>query len=630
MSDFQEIVVGNEILEFPSDMSDADISKVIQNYISSGKAPAAASQDLPVPEEIYSTKGSGNRIGSATKYMTEDSRDLISAGEERLFSKYLGDLGFPESAKATVGLAGDVGIAGLGLLGTGVFGAASVAPELYGLFGASEGNKKRLARDLMGMFEGTLPGQAGPLRSLTGVSKALEPQAAIEAKAAQAAGIVPPLGSYNEGLATASKVISEIPIGTKRLAKEGERVAEEAVSTLEKIAPPVTKMQAGKNVMRGVNEWVDTTKNTADKLYKEVDKFIPGDTYLPALKTVDFIEDIVDTYNSAPNFFNQSGLKPITSILSDLKSGGVIDLAQWKVLRAFRSELGESISSNSGPLAQGIATGKRKQLYKALTEDLDAAAKASGDKAYTTYKRADKYYKARQKRIEDTLLDVSNIKDPEQAYRYITNIIKDGGAKESSRILNSIRKTLKDDEFQDISLGIISNLGRIDDGVFDPAKFLKEWRNISKTGKRLILSGTGKSNAMKEMNNLVMTLDRVNKSGAFEGGRSVGGAYRIRRVAGDVSDALTKILTLGGATAVVGAAIPGSAATVLTGIAMGTALSALSAKAMSSPKFLKALNSALANDLSPMSALARSSDAVSVEARMLLQALNKETSESEE
>jgi hypothetical protein len=630
MSDFQEVIVGNEILQFPNDMSDSDISKVIQNYISSGEAPAAASQDLPVPGETYDTKGRGNRIGSATKFMTKPFRELISSGEERIFSKYLGDLGFPESAKATVGLAGDVGIAGLGLLGTGVSGAASVVPELYGLFGAPENKKRQLSRDIMGMFEGTLPGQAGPSSSLFGVSKALQSQAGIEAKAAQAAGIVPPLSSYGEGLATTSKVISEIPIGTKRLAKEGERVAEEAAVALDKIAPPVSKMQVGKNVMSGVSEWLDTTKNTADKLYKEVDKFISGDTYLPALKTVDFIEDIVDTYNSAPNFFNQSGLKPITSILSDLKSGGTINLAQWKVLRAFRSELGESLSSNSGPLAQGIRVGKGRQLHKVLTADLDAAAKASGDKAYTAYKRADNYYKARQKRIEDTLLNVSNVKDPEQAYRYITSIIKDGGAKESSRVLNSIRKSLKGDDFQDVSLGIISNLGRVDDGVFDPAKFLKEWRNISQTGKRLILSGTGKSNAMQEMDNLVMTLDRIDKSGAFEGGRSVGGAYRVRRAAGDVSDALTRILTIGGTATVAGSALPGAASNIITGLVVGTSLGALSAKAMSSPKFLKALNSALANDLSPMNALARSSDAVSVEARMLLQALNKENLESQE
>ena len=626
-NDYQSIIVGNEKFLFPIDMPDNQIRVALNKHLSETK-PAVPSFEPPTPNDSQPYTSNINRPGTATKLMTEPFRELTSAGLNRGVTNLLADRNAPPLVQGTVGYAADTGLAGLGLLGTGVSGALSTIPEAFGFFGGSESNKKRIARDVMGMLEGTLPGQAGPLTSISQASKAIQPVKKAEALEAQASGIVPPIASYGEGTATLSKVVSEIPFGTKRLSDEPGRIAMEAEETLKRIAPPVSKEAAGRKIITGINSWMDSTKTKADELYKNVDQFISKDTYLPAFKTIDFLEDIVDTYNTAPNFFAQSGLKPITSILKDLKNGGTIDLQQWKVLRGFRSELGRSISSNSGPLSAGLTVGRQKQLYQALSEDLDAAAKAAGPKAYNAYKRADKYYNARQKRIENTLLNVSKLQDPEQAYSYISKVIKSGGPKESARIINSIRRSLPDDDFQDVSLGIISNLGRVENNVFDPAMFLKEWNKISETGKKLLVSGTGKSNAKRELDNLVSTLQRIDDAGVFEGGKGVGGAYRVRRAASDASQLMVRLLTFGTGGAALGG-VPG-AGSVALGLASGAALTALSAKAMSSPTFLKALNKMLVNDLAPMNALARSKDAASIEARMILKALADKPTEEQE
>lgn len=630
MPDYQQIIIGDEILEFPSDMSDQDISNILKNYVGKELTEQELIYDLPSPEDFLDApiRNDASVIGSATKLMTKPFRDLMTAGEQRIASRFLEEKGISSPLiRGTLGYAGDVGLTGLGILGTGLAGALSVPVELYGLLGGGEFEKKRLGRDIGAMLELPPGGMSGVLFGAP-VAKALKPQRTIEAIQAESAGITPPLAAYGTDLGTASRVVSEIPFVAGRLKGEGARATKEIEQSLGRIAPETSKMQAGRQVMRGTEEWLNTTRNKADDLYAQVDKYIPRDTYLPALKTVEFLEDISDVYKSYPAFFEASGLKPLTKILSDLKSGGVLNLTEWKVLRAFRSELGESLNTTSGPLAQGISVGQRKQLFKALTEDLDAAAKASGSQAYNAYKRADQYYKARQKRIEDSLLDVTQIKDPEQAYRYITNIIRSGGAKESARVINALKRSLSADQFQDVSTGIISSLGRLDDGSFDASKMLKDWNRLSDTGKRLVTSGVGKGNAKKELDDLISTVTRMEETGVFDIGRSSqGGAYRIRRGLSDVNSTLLSLLATGSAFGIAGAT--GSTQAAL-GIVGGLAATGLTAKAMSNPTFLKALNSALKNNMTPMVALARSKDFASMEARMLLSTLEKYEQNSKE
>ena len=634
MSSFIEVVVGSDVLEFPENTSEAEIRSAVESFLSSKSYQSG----LPSPNDLTPETGNPAVIGSATKYMTEPFRDLMSFSMERPATKALADIPIAgPTLSATAGRAADAGLLALGTLGTGFAGALSAPVEAYGLLASPTGGEKRqLARDVMGMVE-SMPvlgmGYAMGTRPNTMARLADEPEKRIAASEFRDLDIAPPVTVYGGIPQSASQALEEFPIIKQPIVEAKEALARRAGEVVQEVSPAASRQEGGEALLRGTQTFIKESGEEADKLYKKLDKLLPPESVVDTKNTLEYLEEAVAATKGLPAVESLVGeTKSYRALIKDLKgeksdlSEGALELVEdvfgsldglpnisdpqlkLKTLRKLRTKIGESLDDNSGPLAASLDRSSRKKLYGALSRDLEAAAEAAGPKASKAFKDANDFYNKRMERIENVFGSIVDIKDPEQAYRYISSVVKTGSAKESIRILDGLKKRLPEEDFDVVSRSIISRLGKKTDDldeVFDPKVFLDQWGKINPSAKRVLAASSGRRGVYEQLEKLNRALSKVSESEVVEAGTRL----RTRQMSQDAG----RILMLGAAY--------GAASNL-----PATILSALGAFAttrlMTDPRFLKAVNSMVANDFKPMRALSMSKDFGSTEARAILYSMN--------
>ena len=620
MSNFIEVLVGDTVLEFPSGTSESEMTSAIESFLS---ASSSYKSGLPSPQDLTPESSARPVIGSAASYMTKPFRELSSTAMERPVSKALADIPIAgPTLSATAGRVADVGLLGLGALGTGVAGALSLPVETYGLLSPSQPTS-------MG-YMATRPA------SLTRAARASDQK--ISAGEFRELGITPPITVKGGAPKAIAQTLEEFPVVGEDISAATARAEQQAGEALGGLVPKTSREEGGAALLRGTNTFIEETKEKAGKLYKKVDDLILPETPVDTANTLKYLEDAVASTKGLPAVEGLIGetktyralIKDLTGRKSDLDDtslemiedifGSLDSLPQindprvkFETLRKIRTAIGESINDNSGPLAQSLSKTSRKKLYAALSQDLEVAAKAAGTKASTAFKNANNYYNARMKRIETAFEKVVEIKDPEQAYRYISDVIKTGGAKESIRIIKALEKSLPEEDFASVTNSIISRLGRKTDDVdevFDAKTFLDGWVKINSSAKKIFASSAGGSKVYGELEKLARVASKLSDADSMEAGRRL----RTRQVASDLGRRTTSSFT-GGAAAVAAYNFPAQAAIAAVSVFA-------TAKLMGNATFLKAVNSIAEKDIGPMRALAMSRDFGSTEARAILHSMN--------
>lgn len=641
MSNSIEVLVGDTVLEFPSGTSESEMTSAIESFLS---ASSSYKSGLPSPQDLTPESSAGPVIGSATSYMTKPFRELSSTAMERPVSKALADIPIAgPTLSATAGRVADVGLLGLGALGTGVAGALSLPVETYGLLSPTQptsGEKRQLARDVMGMMESMSPVGMGYMAarpaSLTRAVRA--PEQKISAGEFRELGITPPITVKGGAPKAIAQTLEEFPVVGEDISAATARAEQQAGEALGRLVPKTSREEGGAALLRGTNTFIEETKEKAGKLYKKVDDLILPETPVDTANTLKYLEDAVASTKGLPAVEGLIGetktyralIKDLTGRKSDLDDtslemiedifGSLDSLPQindprvkFETLRKIRTAIGESINDNSGPLAQSLSKTSRKKLYAALSQDLEVAAKAAGTEASTAFKNANNYYNARMKRIETAFEKVVEIKDPEQAYRYISDVIKTGGAKESIRIIKALEKSLPEEDFASVTNSIISRLGRKTDDVdevFDAKTFLDGWVKMNSSAKKIFASSAGGPKVYGELEKLARAASKLSDAESMEAGRRL----RTRQVASDLGRRTTNSFA-GGAAAVAAYNFPAQAAIAAVSVFA-------TAKLMGNATFLKAVNSIAEKDIGPMRALAMSRDFGSTEARAILHSMN--------
>ena len=641
MSNFIEVLVGDTVLEFPSGMSESEMTSAIESFLS---ASSSYKSGLPSPQDLTPESSARPVIGSAASYMTKPFRELSSTAMERPVSKALADIPIAgPTLSATAGRVADVGLLGLGALGTGVAGALSLPIETYGLLSPTQptsGEKRRLARDVMGMMESMSPVGMGYMatRPASLTRSVSAPEKRISAGEFRELGITPPITVKGGAPKAIAQTLEEFPVVGEDISAATARAEQQAGKALGGLVPKTSREEGGAALLRGTNTFIEETKEEAGKLYKKVDDLILPETPVDTANTLKYLEDAVASTEGLPAVEGLIGetktyralIKDLTGRKSDLDDtslemiedifGSLDSLPQindprvkFETLRKIRTAIGESINDNSGPLAQSLSKTSRKKLYAALSQDLEVAAKAAGTKASTAFKNANNYYNARMKRIETAFEKVVEIKDPEQAYRYISDVIKTGGAKESIRIVKALEKSLPEEDFASVTNSIISRLGRKTDDVdevFDAKTFLDGWVKMNSSAKKIFASSAGGPKVYAELEKLARAASKLSDAESMEAGRRL----RTRQVASDLGRRTTSSFT-GGAAAVAVYNFPVQAAIAAISVFA-------TAKLMGNATFLKAVNSIAEKDIGPMRALAMSRDFGSTEARAILHSMN--------
>jgi hypothetical protein len=333
-------------------------------------------------------------------------------------------------------------------------------------------------------------------------------------------------GTPSVGQATESRMnraveslLAKTPGAAGRMAAKGEAEAAGLGTKVDEMATSLAgrtgAAPAGRQIKGGLEQFVDDFKVSSSKLYDALDKHIAPDTQTPVANTLAKVAELTKPIKGAPEISaviqtpkletvgtalaKDAAAKPPQPILSALlgPDGKPIvtgqTLAQpggipYQALKELRSAVGAKISNPS--LADDIPTGQWKQLYGALSKDMAAAARAAGPKAEAAFVRANNFYAAGLKRIEDVLQPIVKKGDPEDIFQAAIS-----GTREGASTISGVMKSLPPESRRVVAATMMRRLGIATPGkqnelgeVFSGETFLTNWNRISPEAKRVLFA----------------------------------------------------------------------------------------------------------------------------------------------
>lgn len=291
--------------------------------------------------------------------------------------------------------------------------------------------------------------------------------------------------------------------------------SERAVGKVADTFGPATSFPGmGEAAQRGVKGWKARFDTVASKAYDAI-PIKPG-TAATLGSTVAALEALTSKITSNPKLAAMLSDSKLTGYLDALKgkaktaSTGVLDASgevitkqvteggnlSWNDLKQLRSRIGEEIGEQR--FGEGTLKSDLRRLYAALSDDMEATAKAQGPSAIKAFERANNLFREGQNRLDRvwvSLLGPDGNKSPESAAAKVQQIARDGKSSSDLAKLAELRKTLKPDEWGEIANASISLLGRpmnIKGRQFAVDTFFRNYNGMAPEAKNLLFGGANK------------------------------------------------------------------------------------------------------------------------------------------
>lgn len=602
MATFQELMSAAVNAENAGDTDAArQLVQMAQSMTNGGtsSSPAASAPDVAGTGDLApSAYDPSQNVATPQVDRFGDTIRAATEGPVAATKHYAGEVVNPENSIGERALAaGQTALAGAGALYS--LGAGTVGE----VFGGSPTNEKKLARDLMMMGEVAAPELAGVSGSVRAagrvagaaqdISKTPTPRQEI-ARAADDLGIVPSLGATGKTSGQVAAALEKVPGVGKVLERDATRFVDDVETAFTSVRRGIGEARdaagAGEALQGGIGKFVKRFEETSSRLYDRVDEFIPSDMKVEAPNTVSLVQDLTSEFADKPALMQQLGLNKFASLAGDIEGG-----LSWKAIKDLRSSIGRAIGSKSGPL-EGLDKAQLRQMYGQLTADMEAAAAQAGPKAKAAWDRANTYYAKGAERIQGALDKTIKADSPERAFEAFANMTKADRASSDVRRMRVIKKSMPKEDWNSVSASIVDRLGKAPSGqqnaagdVFSPGRFLTEWNKMSDEAKSILLE----PGARNQLDKLAKVSEGVKKANAERNFSNTGTVE-------------TWLAIVFGA----GANLPATMG------AVGAAN--LSARAMTSQRFLSAANRAARGDYKAMKAIANGGSPVAQDAKTIL------------
>lgn len=314
-------------------------------------------------------------------------------------------------------------------------------------------------------------------------------------RAARSAGAEPTVGMATGGRAAqaAESGLSKVPGGAGRMAAVGPRMAEGIGRRVDDLADDLSISRdptlAGSAIERGVKSFVNTFKGKQKALYDQLDNYIPADHRVDVSSTQAALKRLTDPIAGAEKsseILRDPTLARLREAL-DLDAGaGAIP---YRALKEIRTMIGNKISD--GALVSDTPRAQLKQVYGALTDDMERSARAAGPEAERALARANRYTRAGLSRIEERLEKVIG---PTAERTYKTLVNDPGDATKIGAVLKSLPKQDRDV----VRATFIERMGKALPGrqdeageVFSTETFLTNWNKLDPRSKRVLFADGG-------------------------------------------------------------------------------------------------------------------------------------------
>ena len=267
-------------------------------------------------------------------------------------------------------------------------------------------------------------------------------------------------------------------------------------------------------------------------------------------------------------------------IFKNLKSAYTASEARggmsYSTLKALRTDMGNALQDPKALLGD-TAQAEIKLMYGALSDDLAIAASNAGPEALKAANRASKFWSAGRSRIDDVLTPVINKKLNQDIFQAAMSGAKSGGQK-----LRALKKSLPKKQWDSVVANQIKEMGRATPGrqdvtgeLFSPATFLTNFSKLSKDAKKVLFSGQQYKGLDKAISNLTKVSAALKDT------------VQMANTSGTAQQMIYMQVLTGGMGGLYGAE-EGESVTggVLKGMVVGATLPWVTAKLITSPKFV--------------------------------------------
>lgn len=482
--------------------------------------------------------------------------------------------------------------------------ANAVAREGGGLAGAASA----LGKGAVNVGKEVLDTVGAPVKYLLRGGESNLPAMRQNMSTFQAAGAQPSVGQATGGRTPQAleSLLAKTPGAAGRMTSKATEqqaaIGGKVAGTADSLASDATPFVAGRTIEKGLQGFVTRFRAQQGELYGKLDQFIPATAPIRVENTQKALNALTEPIKGAEEVSKILANNKIVSInqaltrdlggvpgkeisilgadgnpISKVTVGGDPTKTElpYEAMKSLRSKVGELLSGNE--LIAEAPKAQLKRLYAALSDDLGAAAKATGNPdAIKAMDRANSYTKAGHDRIDAVLDKVQSRGLPEEIYKAATNLsdMQAGASK-----IGTIMKSLTPEERDVVKSAFIRRMGAAKPGVqneagdvFSSQTFLTQWNQMSPQAKAVMFSS--KDNELRAgLDSIAETASRIKEgSKVFANPSGTGPATAQMGLAGAAGAA--------GVAAMTGHAAP--AAALISGVAAAN----LSARLMTWPRFV--------------------------------------------
>ena len=344
----------------------------------------------------------------------------------------------------------------------------------------------------------------------TNYRQALDDFAALGASpsAGQASGLRRVQGPENllGGLPTAEGVVSRF----------AERQSQDIGKGLDRIANSLSRNPSAENAGRAIEQGAETFRQNIGAvrkaLYWQVDKHIPRGTSVPLTDTwktmVSLTTPVQGAEATTGALINPVIAKMRENLAADVARGG--GRIPYEALKALRTRIGEELDVSV--LQQDKATRQYRELYAALSRDMEAAAKAQGPAAERAARRANTFTRVSSERLEDVRRVIDKNGGPEAIYNAAMNGTRDGGT-----TIRKVMQSIDRSQQRAVTAAFLRRMGMANPSAqdstgeaFSARTFLTNWNKVSPEAKRALFDRHGPQFS-EDMDRIARVADNIDK-----------------------------------------------------------------------------------------------------------------------
>lgn len=417
----------------------------------------------------------------------------------------------------------------------GVVGALAAAAGSGASQAVKEGGGSPLAQTLTGLAVGSVPAAASGIAS--GVRAAVRDAGETSGRIADAAASDIPITA---GQATGSKTIQAIEGASSKLwgggsikataDQQADALGNRVGGIVDNLAPgaDVSPTAAGAAINKGASQTVANMKAAEQAAYDKVDSLVPPTTPISVQNATAALDKLAAPTAGAEATTGALVSSKIAQMRENLasdaeKNGGQLP---YDAVKQLRSAVGANIDHGFAP-ADPATNGAFKQVYKALSTDMEAGASAVSPEAKQAAADASSLYRTNSARREflDTVVDKAG--GPEAVYAAATNGTKQGATK-----IGGVMQSLDEGQQNLVRATVLDRLGKAPAGMqsaagdtFNPSTYLTNWAKLDPAAKDALFGASGAPKTLRSgLDSLANTMSTIRNSTVFKNPSGTGEA----------------------------------------------------------------------------------------------------------